>query len=325
MLALGSVVVNAGLAALLAAIAILTLTFYWLLRRRHIKRTRIQEARSAFEQEIAEETERAILELREVAETQMEQHRVMLETAMGESIVAWTAEIESIEGARIRESTAAMLESQHASELEAAIGALRDDAAEHLKLAEEKIDADAKRKIAAAATMAEEKARTEIFRLMAETERNTAAERDAIMLIAQKEIAEAHAEVRAAAREMLDFERVQLEEIARAREAFAVRMKHEWDALERGSQEELERMKLRLDAALADGKQRLEDIIVAEMESELQQRRASMIAAIDEQLESERTELRRQTVASINQERAHMQAVIRRFGAEREKLARITS
>src|SRR3954471_18656955 len=98
-------------AALLAAIAILTLTFYWLLRRRHVKRARVQDARSAFEQEIAEETERAILELREAAEAQMEQHRVMLETAMRESVAAWMAEIESIEGARIRESTVAMLES----------------------------------------------------------------------------------------------------------------------------------------------------------------------------------------------------------------------
>ena len=229
------------------------------------------------------------------------------------------------------------LEMEAIGEIERAIDAFRAEQNEHRRLTEEEIEAGMRRRIATAAADAEEKARAEIFRAMAELERRTAGERDELTRAAQEDVAAARAEVRDATRELIDFQRTQLEEIASAKEAFALRIAQERSALEeeslaafetaRADMEAKTRLEIaaeeaQLTAWIAEEKVRLAEVIAVEMEHELERRRADMRADIDRQLEEEKRELRRATVDVMKREREQMQVMIRRFSADRLHIAR---
>ena len=232
------------------------------------------------------------------------------------------------------------LEIEAAGEIEKAIEAFRDEQNEHRRLTEEEIEAGMRRRIATAAAEAEERASAEIFRAMAELERRTAAERDDLTRAAQEEVAAARAEVRDATRELIDFQRTQLEEIAAAKEAFASRIAHERSALETESlaafeaaradmeaktRREIAAEEAHLVAWIAEEKVRLQEAIAVEMEHELERRRAEMRADVDRQLEEEKRDLRRATVDVMKREREQMQIMIRRFSADRMHMARAMS
>jgi hypothetical protein len=295
-----------------------------------------QEVNARLAAEEQDRIEEQIAAYRSEAEVRRTEEFARIDRETEELLQADRATLLDTVSRRIADEISA-LEMEALSVIEREIEDFRQQRNEHRRLTEEEIQAGMRRRIATAAAEAEDKASAEIFRYMAELERRTASERDDLMQAAQREVAAAREEVRDATRELLDFERTQLEEIAAAKEAFIARMVQERALLESeslavveaartemedASRRSIESKEARLIEWVAEEKIRLVEAIAAEMEHELERGRVEMRADVDHQLEEEKRELRRATVDVMKREREQMQIMIRRFSAERLQIAR---